>query len=651
MSAIIANLREGRKHAFRLLSREHVLSLVDQAIVSGTSFLTTVSIASWSGSSELGIYAVGMSILISLLAFQDFLISQPYSIRTHYPDRAERAGASLTCGILFAAVSVLTLTIAAFGFLGWGAPPEMVEVVWALAEIVPFALTRDLARRFAFAQLEMGRALLLDLAVSAIQLFALVWLGASGRMTALNAYIVLGGACAFPTALWLYYSRAEFTIRVRNARDALMQSWELGKWLLAGRVTVQVQGSITYWISMAVAGAAVTGTYAACMSILGLANPLLIGLGNVMMPKSVVAWKNAGAEGLWHVAIENTVLIGALMAGFSLAVLIAGEPVMRLLFHGPEFEGLGHTLTVLALAMLAGAVGMPASNALAAMERPLWILAAGTVGAVLTVVLVWLLLEEWGLLGAAYGFLAGNIAGTVGRWIAFFLNIPKLVDTKHLMRALKDFTEVHGDSRWTITEIGEGKQAEVFAINSTGQRPIWRTYHTLVAKLYKPGAAFTLERAQAQFKSLTNLHAALDSRQINGWRISVPRPLHVCKSPLALVMTAVSGRHLDYYALKKETITAEMLRDAACAFAAALQQYWSSGQRHGDLTLDNVLFDDEAKQISFIDAEMIENYSCNSDTKRLTMASELATLLSGIVTDVMDTLGNQTESHFKRNLR
>ena len=334
-------------------------------------------------------------------------------------------------------------------------------------------------------------------------------------------------------------------------------------------------------------------------------------------------------------------LIGALMAGFSLAVLIAGEPVMRLLFHGPEFEGLGHTLTVLALAMLAGAVGMPASNALAAMERPLWILAAGTVGAVLTVVLVWLLLEEWGLLGAAYGFLAGNIAGTVGRWIAFFVNVPKLVDTKHLMRALEDFTEVHGDRRWTITGIGEGRQAEVFAINSSGQRPIWRTYHTLVAKLYKPGAAFTLERAQAQFQSLTSLHAALDGREINGWRISVPRPLHVCKSPLALVMTAVSGRHLDYYALKKEADTPTMLRDAACAFAAALQQYWSSGQRHGDLTLDNVLFDDEAKQISFIDAEMID-HSCSNDTKRFTMASELATLLSGIVTDVMDTLGNQT---------
>ena len=298
MSAIIANLREGRKHAFRLLSREHVLSLVDQTIVSGTSFLTTVSIASWSGSSELGIYAVGMSILISLLAFQEFLsFRNPIRSGRHYPDRAERAGASLTCGILFSAVSVLALTVAAFGFLGWGARPEMVEVVWALAGIVPFALTRDFARRFAFAQLEMGRALLLDLAVSTIQLSALGWLGVSGRMSALNAYIVLGGACAFPTALWLYYSRAEFTIRMRNARDALTQSWELGKWLLAGRVTVQVQGSITYWISMAVAGAAVTGTYAACMSILGLANPLLIGLGNVLIPKSVVAWKNAGAEG------------------------------------------------------------------------------------------------------------------------------------------------------------------------------------------------------------------------------------------------------------------------------------------------------------------------------------------------------------------
>jgi hypothetical protein len=35
-----------------------------------------------------------------------------------------------------------------------------------------------------------------------------------------------------------------------------------------------------------------------------------------------------------------------------------------------------------------------------------------------------------------------------------------------------------------------------------------------------------------------DLHAALDGREIDGWRISFPRPLYVCKSPAAIVMSS-----------------------------------------------------------------------------------------------------------------
>ena len=169
----------------------------------------------------------------------------------------------------------------------------------------------------------------------------------------------------------------------------LKQTWVLGKWLLVGRITVQVQGYVIYWVSIFIAGSAVTGAYAACMSILGFVNPLLIGFSNVFMPKAVLAWKDGGGSGLWHEALRNTVLIAALMTAFSLAVFVGGERVMSILYHGKEFEGLGKTLTVLAVATSLGTLGMPASIGLATMERPRAIVMVATVEAVLTVILVW----------------------------------------------------------------------------------------------------------------------------------------------------------------------------------------------------------------------------------------------------------------------
>ena len=637
-NAISQNLQHLLRRAGSFLSRDHILSLVDQAIVSGTGFFTTFLIARWGGSSQLGIYSLALSVLLSVVGFQESLILQPYLIQRHYPEgtNAERAGASLTLSILFAGGSIFVLTVIALGFSEWPTGPEMLAMIWVVAGVVPFALTRDFARRFCFAHLDTGRVVVLDLAAAIIQLSALGWLAASGRMSALSACAALGVACAFPTIIWLYYARAKFTIRMPHVRVTLKQTWALGKWLLAGRITTQVQGYVTYWLAAAIGGAAVTGVYAACMSIVGFANPLMIGLTNVVMPRSVLAWKHGGGPGLWHEAIRNTALIAAVMTAFSLAVFFGGVPVMNLLFHGKEFEGHGQTVVVLALATSAGALGTAASIALATMERPRAIIIVTTFEAVLTIALVWVLMTKWGLLGGAYGMLAGNVTGTVGRWIAFYLRVPKVCDLKPVFQVLQEFTNCVDSHRWTVTRIGGNDDAEAFLINSTGRQPIWDTYNAVVVKLYKSGAL--------SLSAQMDLHKVLDGREISGWRISVPRPLYVCRSPLALVMTAVPGQSISSYTSTSVILTSKIFLDAAYAFAMTMGLYWSSGRRHGDLNFGNVLFDIEAKKISLIDAGSRGDCRvCDDFTKcQSAAASDLAHMLWEAAHDVMDLVRGKT---------
>ncbi len=644
MSVIVRVLGQIWDHAFGHVSRDHILSLVDQVVVSGSSFLTTLLIARSSGAGQLGVYAVGMSLLLSSVAFQDSLILQPYTILRHRSQGtpAEHWGASLILSVLFSVGSILVLTLIAMSFLEWDAGSEIVAMTWAVAGIIPFALTREFARRVAFARLEVGRAFLLDSTVAVVQLSILGWLAASGRMSAPSACAALGGASVIAVAGWLYFTRAEFTVRMRHLRVIFKQTWALGKWLLVGRITVQIQGYITYWIAMVIAGSAVTGVYAASMSVVNFVNPLIFALGNVFTAKMVLAWKNGGGPQLWHEAIRNTVLIGALLAAFCLAVLVGGDYVMRFLYHGKEYEGLGHTLTVLALGVFATTVGFPASFGLATMGRPRAIVVVGIITAALTVVLIWLLMLKWGLLGAAYGLLAGNVAGTVGRWIAFSLFIPTECDITLVTRVLHNFAKVADQSGWIIARIGGGEQAEVYRIESDGSFPIDGAHHTVVVKLYKPEAAVTFEMVQAQFNSLANLHAALDSREINGWTISVPHPLHICKSPLAFVMTTVSGQYFDRCASEDGVPTSDALQDAAHPFAIAMAQYWSSGRRHADLGLRNVLFDIEAKKISLIDPGTSDSCRTCSDIVKFpsAAASDLAHILCDVETDVMDLVGS-----------
>jgi O-antigen/teichoic acid export membrane protein len=403
------------------------LALADQAVVSGASFLTTVVIGRWTFPSELGVYSIGISLLISSVAIQESLIAIPYTIQRRRPlgTQAEHAGSSLAQSGLLSALGIVVLAVTAVGLSVRDAEPVLVAMTWALATVLPFVLLREFGRRFAFAHLHTGQALMLDSAVAAIQLAGLWWLGSTGRLSSATACAALGAACASAAIVWLYLARGSFAMRRDLIRATMNQSWVIGKWLFAGQITVSVQERAAYWLLAVVVGTTATGVYAACMSIVLFANPLITGLGNILTPRAVLALQEGGGARLRRQVIRDSLLLGAAMALFCLVVLFAGDDVMRLLYPGEEYEGNGHTLTVLALALLGTAVGLPASNALGSIERPREVFWVGLFAAVLTAALVWWLVAGWGLLGAAYGYLAGNVAGAVGLWMTFLALVPR----------------------------------------------------------------------------------------------------------------------------------------------------------------------------------------------------------------------------------
>jgi len=187
-----------------------------------------------------------------------------------------------------------------------------------------------------------------------------------------------------------------------------------------------VQNYAAYWLLAFVLGATATGVYAACMSIVSFANPLMTGIGNTLAPRAVLALKEGGRAKLRREATRDALLLGGAMTLFCLVLFFAGEDVMRLFYRGKDYAAHGHTLMVLGLAMLASSVGIPASMGLASMERPQAIIWAGSVGVVLTIILARCLMIKWGLFGAACGFLAGNVVGVSGLWVAFLTHDPQV---------------------------------------------------------------------------------------------------------------------------------------------------------------------------------------------------------------------------------
>ena len=635
----------------------HALALADQAVVSAASFLTTVVIARWTVPNELGLYSIGISLLVSSLSIQESLISLPYTIQQHRArgTPAEHAGSSLTHSALLSALGIVILLVIALALSATGADPRLRAMTWTLAGVLPFALLREFGRKFSLAHLHTGQALILDSAVATIQLAGLCWIGWVGRMSGATACAALGFACASTSIIWLCFSRGKFAFRWTQVLTTARQSWGLGRWLFAGQITVSVQGYITYWLLALVVGTIATGVFAACMSVVMFANPLITGISNIMTPRAVLALKEGGGALLRRQMVHDALLLGAAMTLFCIVALFVGDDVMRLLYPGKEYEGQGRTVAVLAVALLASAVGNPASVALASMERARAIVWAGLVGAVITGVLVWLLMIEWGLLGAAYGFLAGNVAGSVGRWVAFLALVPHFdlnasptqigsnSNSAMATRVVQQFTQSSIDSGWVVQQLDEGVQAIVYAVTSQSQQPVWQAYRSLVIKLYKPSAAPNVELVRTQLEALSRFHAVVDGRTINGWTISTPAPLYVCASPLALVMTMVPGRPLTSLLCDADNMTTEVLDTAPRAIVAAMERCWSVGQLHGDLNFDNTLCDIANRSLSFVDlGPRTNSFLLGDDVPRrwYPASHDLAYMLYDTGVRVKSTVGN-----------
>jgi hypothetical protein len=99
-------------------------------------------------------------------------------------------------------------------------------------------------------------------------------------------------------------------------------------------------------------------------------------------------------------------------------------------------------------------------------------------------------------------------------------------------------------------------------------------------------------------------------------------PLGVCHSPLALVMTHVPGKELDWYLETGTSFNSDLLISASRAVVAALRKYWALGQVYGALSFANILCDPSTRELAFLDSGLeTDALLCEGVSKRWYPAS------------------------------
>ncbi|NNJ24549.1 lipopolysaccharide biosynthesis protein [Alienimonas chondri] len=407
----------------RFVGRERsraALSIGDQAIVSATNFVTSVLIGRAAGKEALGVYLLGITLILFVRGVQEQIVYGPYLVFCHKRKGtrlARYAGSVLAHeGLWLLATALGLLGLAVYLNLG-GEPAGLRASSWALIPAVPLILFREFARHIAFGHFRSGTAVLLDVAVAVFQIAGLGALFLAGTLDVPSAFGVMGAACLLVCGPWCLRFMKGVRFRAKAIGSDWRRNWKFGRWALATHLLHGASHYLMPWVVALVDGEAATGIFAAGSTMVGIANMFVLGLAHYICPKAAERFHADGVPGLTRVLRMATLVFSAVLAPFAAVCWVFGDDLSTLIFTD-AFSGAGMVLTVLAINMWANALSITCGNGLWAVERPDANFSADVLSLVVVGVCTAALIGAYGVVGAAIAMAIGGWVDVIARYVA-----------------------------------------------------------------------------------------------------------------------------------------------------------------------------------------------------------------------------------------
>jgi O-antigen/teichoic acid export membrane protein len=399
------------------------LSVIDRLVLSGTNFLTIVVVGRFAGLEELGSFVLAWTMLLLVNVVQESLVASPYIVFVNQTGAQNRRQYSSVALVLQSALSlsaVFLVIVSALGIMAFSGNHEASVIAWCLAVAIPLCSLREFARRFYFSQLSVSKVLVLDVIVTFLQFGGLGLLLFWDLLSPASVLIVIGIANGLPAISWFFQNTSNFQLP-RNSMFARVtkRHWLFGRQICAGQIADLAVTHGVSWLIAALLGTAATGVFAACNSIVMAVNPLIFGIGSILLPRAAQANYSHGAREVGRIVWKTAALLGASTGVICLAIAVFGPYLVFVLYGLEGSSEIWSIVSLLAFAGFAGAVGLAVEHGLLGVKRPDVNLKAAIFGLVTTFVTALLLIPVIGLTGVALGILIGTLGSSIYQFNVF----------------------------------------------------------------------------------------------------------------------------------------------------------------------------------------------------------------------------------------
>lgn len=359
------------------------------------------------------------------MAVESSLVSTPFTIFVQ-KDSSRHLGSRF--GAALVNLSIICIGLSLIQAIAWLIARPFLDVsylsIFSMVLVTsPMLIARGFVRKFMLAIFQAGGLLVLDSIACFAQIIGLALLAYYEMMTPANALLVVGTSNLLSFVSFLVVKRKLPRFAKQEIREQISEDWSFGKWLVGEQTLNLMSVYGAPWLLALLMDSRAVGIFAACFSITGLANPILIGLGNYLLPRfsNDCANENDSRQTYWNFMS----ITFALMSIFAVLCFVFANELLVVFYPEKSYVGYGMVLAILAIRVLVGSVGMVAHFALLAMQKPKISLYASIVCITILLICSLILIPEYGPLGGAISCLAAAVAESLVMIISFQIYVQR----------------------------------------------------------------------------------------------------------------------------------------------------------------------------------------------------------------------------------
>ena len=347
---------------------------------------------------ELGYYDAAFGVMMLIIAIHEAFVTTPltfFNHRTKTTDDQKFAGKMLIISILFSILTFAGLTaVVGYKFLTAENNGGLMLALLALGFVLPFQMVRELARKWLLADLQVKQSAMIEILFAALFLILLAVLMLTKNISAASVFSFTAIANLACLAGWWMIYRRSFTLGFEGVGGQISDNFKYGKWIACENFCSVMMIYFSQWYLLEKLGVVGAGVYSACMTIVLLANPFLLGVASLFAPRAAQVFAKSSWAGLLKLLLGYSLFMTFVLTGFSVVLYFYGDLLTSTVFPNHQyqnyfdahFNGINTTTFLMSIAMPCFGVSFLLTCCLLAADVPIYSFYAAIVGMTVTII-------------------------------------------------------------------------------------------------------------------------------------------------------------------------------------------------------------------------------------------------------------------------